>query len=239
MAVVEYAGGGMTSALNTAAATTTVAVPLFTSTAAGQPIILAVASDASTGSWTTPSGWTVMKATVAVNTDMVTAAYYKYSSGAESSTVTLTGPSGHMVGGSISLRCASSTSLGATIGATSSVDTSTTSPTSGGTLSPVVRTNGLAVRICICSSHSSAANATLTSPVSGWTTQQHFINSSSSSAFCTGISFSTQLSAAPAAAATASASGGSAWMIVDSWFIPGAYPAGVRVLQAVQNAASL
>lgn len=221
MAAVEYAGGGITSALNSAGATTTVAVPLLTTTAAGQPIIMAVASDATSGSWTTPGGWSVLSASAAILTDMVVAAYYKYSSGAESSTVTVTGPSGHMVGGSISLRCASSTSLGANIGAVSG-SAATASPTSGGTLSPAVRTNGLAVRICVCSSNSAGANGTMTPPAGGWTTRQSFINSTGSSAFCTGISLSTQLSTAPAAGASASLS--SAWQVVDSWWIPGAYP---------------
>lgn len=240
MAVVEYAGGGITSALNSASATTTVAVPLFTGTQANQPIIMAVASDASSGSWTTPSGWSVLMASIAVATDMVVAAYYKYSSGAESSTVTVTGPSGHMVGSSISLRCVTFggsgvTPYAATIAATGT--TSTSGPTTAGTLSPAVQANGLAVRILWCSSNSAGANGTFTPPAGSWTTRQKFINSSSSSAFCTGISFSTQLGAASSQATSCSLS--SAWRVADSWFIPGAYPAGLRVMQAVQNAASL
>lgn len=226
-ATLEYAGGGASSVNNTGSNATTVAVPLLSSTAKDQPMILAVASDATTGSWTTPAGWQVLQASAVVpsgTADMVSAVYYKYSSGAESSSVTVTGPSGHLVGASISLRGASSGSLAANIGQSASVDTSTTSPTSGGTLNPAVRGNGLAVRICLCSSKNSALSATLTPPASGWTTRQNFINSNSStSQFCTGVCISTQLGSAPAAAATASASGGSAWTVVDAWFIDGAF----------------
>lgn len=218
---VEYAGGGITSALNSAGATTTVAVPLLNPTPVGQPMVIAVASDASSGSWTTPSGWSVLQASAAILTDMVVAAYYKYSAGNEGASVTVTGPSGHMVGGSVSGKGASASSLQANIGAASG-SASTSSPTSGGTLSPAVRGNGLAVRICICSSNSSGANGTLTGPGSGWTTRQSFINSTGSSAFCTGICMSTQQGSAPAAAASASLS--SAWQVVDAWFIDGARP---------------
>jgi len=218
---VEYAGGGATSALNSASATTTVAVPLLNPTPVGQPMIIAVASDASSGSWTTPSGWNVLQASAALLTDMVIAAYYKYSAGTEGASVTCTGPSGHMVGASISLRCASSTSLAANVGAAAG-SAATASPTSGGTLSPAVRTNGLAVRICICSSNSAGTNGTLTPPAGSWTTRQNFINSTGSSAFCTGISISTQPSAAPANGASASLS--SAWQVTDAWFIDGAPP---------------
>jgi hypothetical protein len=224
MGSVEYAGGGATSAVNSASATTTVAVPLYTGTATGQPIVMAVASDASSGTWTTPAGWSVLVASVAVLTDFVGALYYKYSSGAESATVTVTGPSGHLVGASASLRCACATSLAASVSATSSVDTSTTSPTTGGTLSPVVGTNGLAVRVYVCSSRNAAASATLTAPSSPWTSRQNFINSSTSSAFCTGICICTQLGAISTASATASASGGSAWLVADAWFLDGRLP---------------
>ena len=235
MATVEYAGGGVTSAINTASATTTVAVPLLNPTPVGQPIIIAVASDASSGSYTTPSGWTVLMASIAVATDMVVAAYYKYSAGTEGASVTVTGPSGHMVGASISLRCASSTSFGATIAATGS--TSLTGPTTAGTLSPAVRTNGLAVRINWCSSNSSGTNGTMTAPAGGWTTQQKFINSSGSSAFCTGICISTQPSAVSAASASASLS--SAWRVADAWFIDGAYPAGRAPYRAAVQRSSM
>lgn len=218
---VEYAGGGITSALNSAAATTTVAVPLLNPTPVGQPMVIAVASDATSGSWTTPSGWQVLQASAAIITDMVIAAFYKYSAGTEGASVTVTGPSGHMVGGSVSLKGASASALQANIGAAGGA-AATSSPTSGGTLSPAVRANGLAVRICWCSSNSAGANGTLTPPAGGWTTRQSFINSTGSSAFCTGLCISTQLGSAPAAAASASLS--SAWQVTDAWFVDGPRP---------------
>jgi hypothetical protein len=220
---VEYAGGGITSALNSAGATTTVAVPLLNPTPVGQPMVIAVVSDATSGSWTTPAGWSVLQASAIILTDMVMAAYFKYSAGTEGASVTVTGPSGHMVGASASLKGASSSAMQANIGqAIGSVNT--TGPTSGGTLNPAVRGNGLAVRICICSSQNTAANGTLTPPAGGWTTRQSFINSTGSAAFCTGICISTQLGSAPAAAPSANASGGSAWEVIDAWFIDGARP---------------
>jgi hypothetical protein len=80
----------------------------------------------------------------------------------------------------------------------------------------------LAVRVYIMSTNSSAANATLTGPAAPWVNQQKFINSTSTSAFCTGICISTQPSSVSAVGATASAA--SAWMVVDSWWIDGFYP---------------
>lgn len=231
MATVEYAGGGATSAINTASATTTVAVPLLNPTPVGQPMIIAVASDASTGSWSTPSGWSVLMASIAVASDMVVAAYYKYSAGTEGASVSCIGPSGHMVGASVSLRCATggapATGLPAPTSVSATGATQTGGPTTGGTLSPAVRTNGLAVRINWCSSNSGGANGTMTAPAGGWTMQQKFINSSGSSAFCTGICISTQPSSAPAAAASASLS--SAWQICDSWWVDGAYPKAINL----------
>jgi hypothetical protein len=99
--------------------------------------------------------------------------------------------------------------------------TSATSPSSGGTLSPAPTTNSLSVRVYVCSSNNSAANMTLTGPASPWTQQQQFVNSTSTSAFCTGIGIYTQPNAV--STATASASAACAWRVIDAWFDDGIY----------------
>jgi hypothetical protein len=168
---------------------------------------------------------------------MSVAVYYKYSSGAESSTVTVTGPSGHMIGASVSLQGATAASMQAHANA-ASASAATASPTSGGTLTPAVTANGMAVRVVLMSTNVAEVSATLTPPASPWTTQQKFINSTTTSAFCTGICISTNVGSAPAAAAS-SGTFASAWEVLDVWFLD-AFDASPNVVtwSAIQRASA-
>jgi hypothetical protein len=225
---VTYQTKGQGPATLTTGNATSVAVAYPSGVALGDCLVLCAIHTASSGAITTPSGWTAAKTGSAINSRM---SYGVYTKVATSTEVTASASAGTLsvshttssLNAGVMLRYnnVAASPVGSSVAATSA-SASTTSPTSGGTLSPAPSALDHIVRFYCWAQTTHATGSTLTVPGTttnvNWNERAHVITAcTTSGTFNCGISAADELfdSGNPFDTVALTSNQTGAWAVID------------------------
>lgn len=225
---VTYQSVGQGPATLTTGNATSVAVAYPTGVALGDCLVLCAITSAASGAITTPSGWTAAKTGSAINSRM---AYGVYTKVATSTEVTASATAGSLsvAHGTTSLNAGvmlrygtvAASPVGSSVAATSA-SASTTSPTSGGTLSPAPSALDHIVRFYCHVQTTHATGMTMTVPGTttnvNWNERAHVITAcATAGTFNCGISAADEFydAGAPFDAVALTSNQTGAWAVID------------------------